>query len=92
MADAVLFYPKGSGMTKQEVVDMITDRFNEGDLDVREPDLNKLTDERMQKFVDEWHEAFEDSLDIGPETACEEQEKVLKELAQEIQNVEVDES
>lgn len=60
-----VFYPRDAGFTKKQVLEMIEERRTDVDefKELRAPDPNKLTDERMQKFVEDWHNASEEAFD-----------------------------
>jgi hypothetical protein len=89
MADEVEFYPKTLGHSKREICRWINDRLADdmwekelpGDVKAREEDL---TDERAQKFINEWYDIFMDCVEYGVESVCEAQEELLEELAVQI--------
>lgn len=81
-----VFYPIAAGMTKESVVGIIKDRFDDEVAGYPEDvDINKLSDERMQRFINQWYDATEEGFcedRIGQ--ALTVQENLLKELANEI--------
>lgn len=89
------FYPQGSGFTKAEAVDMITERNTDGIYDgvlgqerISENGLLMvLTDARMQQFVDEWDAPLskvgtDETIDMGEVIA--KQESALTQLAKDL--------
>jgi hypothetical protein len=62
------FYPKGAGLTKAQVLEMIRFGMSHPELNhvyygsIRLPDENKLTDELMQRFVEDWWEPVENAI------------------------------
>lgn len=85
------FYPTDSAMTKQEVIDMINERLLSNVPEYKKlgsPNILKLSDPEMQTFTDQWYNTFINvSTKIGPDVACDEQEKLLVALAKKIQRV-----
>jgi len=90
-----VFHPTTFGMSKTEIVEMINDRIQEravlawafrwGQFEDKQIDVNKLTDELTQMFVNEWYDTFEYwSVKFSVETAAMKQENVLFELAQKL--------
>lgn len=84
------FYPTDGGQTKQEVVESIIDRIENSDDDeddwanVTAPDISKLTDERMQQFVDDWDRPNSGGKWETMDAIGTVQEQVLKRLAADI--------
>ena len=94
-----IFYPKFHGKTKREVIELIEERFEDdtfinplskrqrrkSDIVIRPPDINKLTDKRMQQYIDKCADVFWDGLEGGVENACTLEEEQLQKLAKLIQ-------
>ena len=86
------FFPQNSSFTRADVIEMIEERRSEdahGEFgSVGQPDVAKMTDEAMQRFVNAWddkaQEAFESEYpNIG--NICYEQDQILLAFAREIQ-------
>lgn len=94
-----VFYPGVSGKTKYEVIKMINERFEDNTFVNRLsekqqfengerigfPNIEKLTDEVMQKYVDKCAKVFYDGLEHGVEHAAMQEEDELVKLAKKIQ-------
>lgn len=82
------FYPKLAGKTKQDVLDSIQERLEDGYPTCyrKLPAINKnlLTDKRMQEFVNDEYKAMFDNIEFGDEAVGRETEKVLFRLAQKL--------
>ena len=94
-----VFYPKLAGKTKQEILNELNERFDGGvyfdaasrkkaspdDVVLARPDIKKLTDELMQKYIDDCQSVFFENIDQGMERACILEGEELDKLARLIQ-------
>lgn len=88
---AKTFYPKESGFTKNQVIEMIKERQLDVDefKEINKPSLKKLTHELMQEFVDNWYKEMDDAFDAEYQNMGEiamKQDEHLLALAKRIQD------
>lgn len=84
-----VFYPKNAGKSRKDLAEEINDRIEDQaeqyvELHVVDRELSKISDARLQQFMDDWYRWME-KLDEMPDTACERQEELLFVLAKEAQ-------
>lgn len=80
-----VFYASRSGMTKDEVIEEIKQCIADGSFEELSgtcANIDLLTDEKMQKYVDDWREIGDD--DISEEVRVDSRLELLNKLADEI--------
>lgn len=82
------FYAEAEGLTKLQVIEMITENMNDGIapfIDLRDPDINKLSDSMMREFVNQYWYASTGSNEWGEDVASRSADNILASLAAKIQ-------
>lgn len=78
-----VFYPRSAGFSRAQVIDMITQRMDDGEIERRPFDETKLGDGIMHQFVTDWYELEQSASERG-EVVFQLQEYLIVDLVDKI--------